>query len=473
MNFKTANPIVHEINVDVEILVSSLLSLAAGRYLTILDSGKTDGKGAKLLIAGFDPFLLIESRGGNVLIEDVREGKSEVYQEDVLKILDERLKAFGFIGSNSFPERFAGGCVATLSYDLGLGFEKTLSHLYSKRQHEEPDAFFAFYDTFIVHDYSTRKTFIVGCGGKERIRQTEDTIKGAGKILSDEDLPLASVSSNTTRAKYVRSVEKIKEHIAAGDIYQANLTQQLVCELSSGVKAEQIFTRLRRQHPAPFGAFIQRREDVVISASPERFLSVRETKEGKIIEACPIKGTRPRGRDREEDERLRAELLESEKDRAENIMIVDLLRNDIGRICEYGSVVVDELCVLHEYPSLFHLVSKVRGKLKDDVSVSDLLRATFPCGSITGAPKIRAMEIIDELEPAPRGLSMGAIGYFSFSGAMDLNVAIRTLVVRDGVARFNVGGGVVADSVAANEYEESLVKAVALMNALNARFSAE
>lgn len=472
MVFKNKNVTVGEVEFDVETLVRSLLSLEKKHHLTLLDSGGVDGKGAKLLIAGFDPFLLVEACGENVLINDEKKSL-ETFSSDVLKMLDEKLLEYFLPNSNSFPHKFAGGCIATLSYDFGFRFEKSLLPLYSKRQHKEPDAYFAFYDTFVVYDYSNKKTFIVSCGGDERVKETQEAIKNARKISFNVEMPQANVTSNMTRREYEKAIEKIKEHIAAGDIYQANLTQQLRCKLDSNVNPEQIFSRLRRTHPAPFGAFIQRLDDTVISASPERFLSVRETAEGKIVEACPIKGTRPRGKTKEEDEHLRNELLQSEKDRAENIMIVDLLRNDVGRVCEFGSVAVEELCALHEYPSLFHLISKVRGKLKENIGVSDLLRAMFPCGSITGAPKIRSMEIIDELEPAPRGLSMGAIGYFSFSGVIDLNVAIRTMVVRDGIARFNVGGGVVADSTPTSEYEESLVKAKALMNALNGKLIAD
>jgi anthranilate/para-aminobenzoate synthase component I len=182
--------------------------------------------------------------------------------------------------------------------------------------------------------------------------------------------------------------------------------------------------------------------------------------------AQPIKGTRPRGENPADDVSLRLELQSSEKDRAENVMIVDLLRNDLGRVCTYGSVVVDELCDIEQHPTLFHLVSTVRGTLRDDVTISDLIRACFPCGSITGAPKIRAMEIINEVETVPRGLSMGSIGYFGFDGSVDLNVAIRTMTIRDGVARFCVGGGIVADSIPDDEYEESLIKARALFRAL-------
>jgi len=458
------------IEISAEEIVTALLSFDKERHVSVLDSGKASDTGARILIAGFDPFCLIEACGDEILIKE--NGETKDLNGNALKAFEEKL----FFLSHKFENTFAGGCIATLSYDLGLRFEETLSRFYERRTHDEPDAFFVFYDTFIVHDYSNSTTQIVSCNGQERIEETYKAIKEsappavAGGFVMDSTVGAdgtdLSITSNFTREEYERAVNRIKEHIAAGDIYQANLTQQLSCKLPAELTPERIFLRLRRQHPAPFGAFIQRRDDTVISASPERFLRVK----GREIEACPIKGTRPRGKTAEEDKRLREELLTSEKDRAENVMIVDLLRNDIGRVCEYGSVKVDELCALHEHPTLFHLVSTVRGTLRDEIGISDLLRATFPCGSITGAPKIRAMEIIDSLEPNPRGLSMGAIGYFAFNGSLDLNVAIRTMVARDCLARFNVGGGIVADSISSNEYEETLVKAKALMHALNAEF---
>ncbi len=234
---------------------------------------------------------------------------------------------------------------------------------------------------------------------------------------------------------------------------------------------------MRKYHPAPFAAFIKRDNDYVVSISPERFVKVSNSKSqasSRIIETSPIKGTRPRGKTPEEDLGLKNELLNAEKDRAENTMIVDLLRNDLGRICEFGTVKVEKLCDLETHPTLFHLVSTVRGELRENINFSDILRAVFPCGSITGAPKIRTMRIIDELETAPRGLSMGAIGYsvqnskFKVQNSIDLSVAIRTMVIRNREATFNVGGGVVIDSVPNNEYEETLVKAKALLRALNA-----
>jgi para-aminobenzoate synthetase component I len=283
------------------------------------------------------------------------------------------------------------------------------------------------------------------------------------------------VSSNFTRAEYEQAVERVREHIRAGDIYQANLTQRIIAPPRADAAPAQVFRRLRTQHPAAFGAFLRQGARTIVSASPERFLRVwrlgegEEGGDGRVVEAWPIKGTRRRGADHEEDARLRAELLASEKERAENVMIVDLMRNDLGRVCRYGSIGVAELCALQEHPTLFHLVSQVRGRLRAGVTASELLRAAFPCGSVTGAPKLRAMEILGGLERVPRGVSMGSIGYFSFGGAADLNVAIRTITFdAENSASFHVGGGVVADSSPAAEYDETLIKARALLRALGA-----
>jgi para-aminobenzoate synthetase component 1 len=332
----------------------------------------------------------------------------------------------------------------------------------------------AFYDAVVVHDYQEWSTSIVSAAGERRLKETlealNESLAGAPQDWDAGTVSPPVIESNLTRDEYLAAVEGIKEHIAAGDIYQANLTQQFTCQLAPETRPEAVFRRLRRDHPASFAAFIRRRDDVVVSASPERFLRVTPSGGGaRTIEAWPIKGTRPRGRNATEDALLRAELLRSEKDRAENVMIVDLMRNDLGRVCRYGSVEVSELCALEEHPTLFHLVSRVRGELREGVTAGALLRAAFPCGSITGAPKIRAMEIINGAETAPRGLSMGAVGYFSAGGSLDLNVAIRTMTIRDSVARFNVGGGVVADSCPALEYEESLLKARALVRALGGK----
>jgi para-aminobenzoate synthetase component 1 len=516
MGAEAAHLSVREVALAPDVLLRALLRLDAGRRVQILDSGGARPPDARFLIAGFDPFELIEARGQRLRITRPRESSEEFASGDVLAMLDARLQSYS-TESHSTARRLAasvpvaGACIATFSYELAHGMDRLrIDGAPSDANADaaaaaEPDAVLAFYDTLVIHDYERRASLIVSRSGPERLEQAYETISHAASSTTGDDdnvgaattttlprtpdllnrpmpgrdvdndfarreLSGGSVASNFTRDEYLAAIGRIKEHIAAGDIYQANLTQRLSVALHDEATPESIFLSLRRDHPAAFAAFIRRREDTVISASPERFLRV-ETQAGapvRRVEAWPIKGTRPRGKSAAEDARLRAELQQSEKDRAENVMIVDLLRNDLGRVCRYGSIEVTELCAIQEHPTLFHLVSKVRGILREEVRAGELLRATFPCGSITGAPKLRAMEIIDAVERVPRGLSMGAIGYFSFDGRMDLSVAIRTMVVRERRASFNVGGGIVADSDPALEYEETLTKARALLYALAA-----
>jgi para-aminobenzoate synthetase component I len=460
---------VREISLPVEELLRALLNLDSSRRVSILDSGGRRGAEARLLIAGFDPFEIVEAYGDEVRVSSAL-GQSVTKGADVLAILDERLERFRTRPSSPQGLTPPGACVASFSYDLARRFEH-LSRLLETDSNEEPTAVLAFYDTLVVHDYLLGETKIVSCAGQKRVREFYEALMGSASAPTtppDSDAATVRAASNFTRDEYLSAVGRIKEHIAAGDIYQANLTQQLSVPLAGNLSPARVFLNLRRDHPASFAAFLRRREDCVVSASPERFLRVEVENAERTVEAWPIKGTRPRGESPEEDARLRSELKESEKDRAENVMIVDLLRNDLGRVCRYGSVHVPEMFTVQEHPTLFHLVSKVRGVLREETTAGELLRATFPCGSITGAPKLRAMQILDEIESVPRGLSMGAIGYFSFDGRLDLSVAIRTMTVRDRRARFNVGGGIVADSRPEEEYEESLTKARALLRALNA-----
>jgi para-aminobenzoate synthetase component 1 len=269
------------------------------------------------------------------------------------------------------------------------------------------------------------------------------------------------VVSNFDRAGYEAAVRRVVEYIRAGDCYQVNLSQRLLAPLTGHPR--DLYGRLRERNPAPFGAYFESGYFAIASASPERFLKVTAAGD---VETRPIKGTRPRGRTPAEDEANRRELLASAKDRAENVMIVDLMRNDLGRVCKYGSVDVTKLCELESYRTVHHLVSEVVGKLRPGMTAFDLLRAAFPGGSVTGAPKVRAMEIIAELEPTARGPYCGSLGYIGFDGAMDTNILIRTFTLGRGWAQFPVGGGIVADSDPAAEYEETLHKAAGLLRAL-------
>ena len=432
---------VQEIDVTADALADALLRISEDEVVSVLDSCGVRHLGSHLLIAGIRPVESFE-----VATDDV---------DELLRIIDSKLS--GDVAT-----------VFTLSYDFG----SKLQGLTSRHIATEPDVFLALYDALVVHDYDSAKTFLVG--NRDRFTELEQSILNARRSdVESEPSPPLETTSNFSKAEYVAAVEEIREYIRSGDTYQTNLTQRLTHELPPGTTPQRIFRSLRMSHPAPFAAFLKREGSTVVSASPERFFRVQN--DGTIY-ASPIKGTRRRGKTAAEDQRLRDELRSSEKDRAENTMIVDLVRNDLGRVCEFGSVVVEELCAIEEHPTLFHLVSTVRGKLRTNIGMSDIFRAVFPCGSITGAPKIRTMQIIDRLEPASRGLSMGAIGIYlpaswglgKLTGktVIDASVAIRTMVVRDGVATFNVGGGVVIDSDPEKEYDEAMLKAEALLTAI-------
>ena len=445
-------------------LVERLLALSHTEQLCLLDSCGVSHLKSHFLIAGINPVETFE------ITED--------QAEKTLRFLDEKLNS---------SETFA---IFTISYDFGLKLEK-IEPLTKQFAHDEPDVFLALFDCLVIHDYNTKETFLVG--NEQKFSPLEDRILSSKPDFSQPPVNQKSkVTSNFSKAEYLEKIEEIKEFIRRGDTYQTNLTQQFTAELPENLTPQKIFRRLRKNHPAPFGSFIQRNDSVVISASPERFFRVNSAHPTpkSEIQTSPIKGTRPRGVSKEADERLKTELLTSEKDRAENVMIVDLLRNDLGRICEFGSVRVEKLCDLEEHPTLFHLVSTVTGNLRENTKFSDIIRAVFPCGSITGAPKIRTMQIINRLETANRGLSMGAIGFsspksqvpspeskemildlgLSGLGTWDLSVAIRTMTIKNNQARFNVGGGIVIDSIPENEYEETLTKAKALFLSIDGIF---
>lgn len=498
-------PLSRELEITADELLQALLALPAAHRLSILDGGNGTSRegwaGGRFLIAGFDPFEIVEASGETMHLTHRGSDIVEVQLEAALHLLNERLRQFHQPQHAANPAHLplgGGACIATFAYDYASRINlsrktRATAHGAHVDDAAEPDATLCFYDSLVVHDYARAKTYATTIGGARRLKETCEIVCESANAIrlrnfrqseshaTDKELPsLAShfdfhsaashrATSNFTRAAYIEAVLRIKEYIAAGDIYQANLTQQFTVPLTDRrFTPEQIFLRLRRDHPSAFSAFVRRASDACVSISPERFLRVVHDANKRRVEAWPIKGTRPRGVTAEDDARLRRELLTSGKDRAENVMIVDLLRNDLGRVCEYGSIEVTQLCALEEHPTLFHLVSKVKGNLRENVTAGDLMRAAFPCGSITGAPKIRAMQIINETETTRRKLSMGAIGYFSFDGTLDLSVAIRTMTVREMRARFNVGGGIVADSEPEVEYEESLTKARALLTALDA-----
>jgi para-aminobenzoate synthetase component 1 len=275
------------------------------------------------------------------------------------------------------------------------------------------------------------------------------------------------IKGSFTHESYLKAVQRAREYICAGDIFEVNLSQRFRAPLP--VPPYELYKRLRAINPAPFASYFNFEGVSIVGASPERFLKVT----GDRVETRPIKGTKPRGKTPEEDKELSDDLLASKKDRAENIMIVDLERNDLGRVCRYGTVKVTELCTLETWPTVFHLTSTVVGQLREDKGIIGLLKAAFPGGSITGAPKVRAMEIIEELEPTRRGPYTGSLGYIGFDGDADLDIVIRTIVVKGGIAYFQVGGAVVYDSDPESEYVETLDKGRAMMRALAGTADAE
>lgn len=362
---------------------------------------------------------------------------------------------------------FQGGIAGYVGYDWGAELERIVRPPADRLTPHLPDVALALYDWVIAWDHLEEKAWLIAIGNDERATArtawVRDRLVAAPPAIRDHAAPVPEPPrSNVPRAEYEACVSRIREYIAAGDVYQVNLSQRFHAPFVGSALA--LYRRLRARNPAPFGAYLEFAGAQVASISPERFLRLDATT--RAAEARPIKGTRPRGSTATRDAALARELLESEKDRAENVMIVDLLRNDLGKVCRPGTVRVPKLFALESHPTVHHLVSTVTGELADGADAFDLLRAAFPGGSVTGAPKIRAMEIIAELERAPRGLYCGAIGYVSATGAMDFNIPIRTIVLQGGNATFHAGAGIVWDSEPAAEYEETLAKARTMIEAL-------
>ena len=387
--------------------------------------------------------------------------------DNPLDYLQEELNKYKTINNTHLP--FIGGAVGYLSYDLGNYIENLPRA--AKDDLNVYDLYFGLYNYVIVIDHLEEKTQIATPDidiekEKSILEEVESRIINANKNGIDsicyekKEVEPVKLNSNFTKDEFEKSVQKVKDYIRSGDIYQANLTQRF--NGKTVLSSYELYRDLRNISPAPFGAYLNFEDFNILSNSPERFIKCIDRK----IETRPIKGTRPRGKTKEEDLNLQEELRNSEKDRAELLMIVDLERNDIGRISKIGSVKVPELFVIEPYANVNHLVATVVGEVEDGKDSIDVIKATFPGGSITGAPKIRSMEIIDELEPTQRNVYTGSIGYIGFNGDMDLNIAIRTIVKKDDDVYFQVGGGMTWGSNPSDEYQETLDKAKSIMKAL-------
>jgi len=456
-------------------------------YLLFLDSAVRHPETGRYSFLAADPATLIRSHGA---LTQTRAAASEDWTrvpEDPLGAAARLLAPFTAAPVPGLPP-FQGGAAGYIGYDWGAGLERIPRTRFLDC--DVPDVLLGVYDWVIAWDHVARRAWIISTGlpaaGARRLTRAETRLRDVRALLADgrwagnrspgtrpprparaaPSYAFSSASgmpglrSNFTRADYLAAVRRVIEYIRAGDIFQANLAQRFEAPLVG--EPFDFYRRLRARNAAPFSAFLDFAEVAIASSSPERFLRVDDGR----VEARPIKGTRPRGRTESEDAALASALAESPKDRAENVMIVDVLRNDLSRVCEPGTVRAPELFAVERYATVQHLVSTVVGRLAPHHGTGDLVRAAFPGGSVTGAPKVRAMQVIAELEPTPRRVYCGAIGYWSLTGALDTSVAIRTCQVLGDDVYFQAGGGIVADSQPEAEYAETLDKAQGMIAAL-------
>ncbi|MEI7535122.1 MAG: aminodeoxychorismate synthase component I [Verrucomicrobiae bacterium] len=485
-------PLIHEIPTahTPETLVEQLRDAGSGSRLVLLRPTQFDSPAARYSFVAANPFLTFRSFGSRCEI-NISHLESPICQTQFgnpWHLLDALMARYELLDEIDSPFPL-GGAFGCWGYDLKNFTEPKLPRR-AVNDLELPDCHVGFYDSLVVFDHRLGKVCVVSTGlnvdgsrtesrakeqldfwiskitGQElpqRHRDTEEINKFNSLRLSDS---VAKIASNLERANFIAAVECAQQYIRAGDIYQVNLSQRLTAQ--GNFNGWEMFEKLSAVSPAPFSAFLDCGEFQLASSSPEQFLRLS----GSHIVTRPIKGTRPRAADATRDAQLAYELQTSAKELAELVMITDLLRNDLGRVCEYGSVQVPELAKLEKFAQVQHLVATVEGRLRNDVTHFAAFASCFPGGSITGAPKYRAMEIIDELEPISRGPYCGAIGYLGFNRESQLSIAIRTAVCADGKIHFNVGAGIVADSDPVAEYEETLAKAAGFLAALNLNRSA-
>jgi anthranilate synthase component I len=450
-------PVYREIKADLETPVSAYLKIAHGSYSFLLESVEGGERLARYSFLGTEPAMILTTNNGNFT--------------DPLLLVEKEFQRYRTVPTEGLP-RFHGGMVGYLSYEVARYFERVPALVYDPIGLPESKLMLA--DTLLIFDHLTHKIRVVS-----HARLDGDIEKSYGEATQkidrlvarlDKPLPIqepastnvkSKVSSNLTKAEYEAIVTRMKKYIYDGDIIQG--VPSLRLSRRTGASPFAIYRALRSINPSPYMYFLHMDDFHIVGASPELLVRV----EDGIVSNHPIAGTRPRGRDNKTDKVLEKELKTDEKERAEHLMLVDLARNDVGRISEPGSVEVTQFMDVERYSHVMHLVSHVQGKLRKGLTQFDALRACFPAGTVSGAPKIRAMEIIAELEPDKRGPYAGAVGYFDFSGNIDTAIAIRTILIKDGVAHVQAGAGIVADSVPAKEYQECLNKMQAMLTAIN------
>ncbi|MBT4900252.1 MAG: anthranilate synthase component I [Nitrospina sp.] len=468
-------PVYKEILADLDTPVSAYMKISGGEYSFLLESVEGGEKWARYCFLGCDPSIVVSTKGRTLtIIENGKREQREIKSGSPLSAVKEVLARYQPVPSAGLP-RFSGGAVGFISYDMVRFFEElpeqTIDDL------DVPDSQFVITDTMLVFDNVSQTIKIISnafVGGDDDLSAVyEKTLQKISALEEKLRTPLPKIEpseakegsalsfdSNIEEETFKQAVTRIKEYIYEGDAIQVVLSQRL--KFSINKDPFDIYRALRTINPSPYMYYLKFGELQVVGSSPEVLVRLEDEK----VEVRPIAGTRKRGKNEEEDLVLEKDLLSDEKELAEHIMLVDLGRNDLGRVAEISTVEVDESFSIERYSHVMHIVSNVRGVLKKGLDCFDVLEAAFPAGTLSGAPKIRAMEIIDELEPTRRGLYGGTVGYISFNGNMDTAIAIRTLLVKGNTAYLGVGAGIVADSVPENEFEETMNKGRALLKAI-------
>ena len=458
-------PVYKEILADIDTPVSALMKLSAKSHVFLLESVEGGEKWGRYTFLGSDPRIIFTVRGDHVLISENGKSRSHRHEGSPLRYLKDLLNAYRPVAVDGLP-RFYGGAVGFLGYDMVRYFERLPDQ--ASDDLKTDDAVLLITDTLIVFDNIRHTIKVVSCAsteGAETLKDVYDeTIDKIDRLIAIIRAPLetterygkvengAALGSNMSAEDFKATVEKAREYIVAGDIIQVVLSQRFHAE--NGIDPLDLYRALRYVNPSPYLFFLKLDETFLIGSSPEVMVRLEEG----VAELRPIAGTRRRGRNEQEDRHLAHELLEDPKERAEHVMLVDLGRNDPGKVARTGSVQVNQLMVVERYSHVMHLVSNIQAQLSPGKDCFDLLAAAFPAGTLSGAPKVRAMEIIDELEPTRRGPYGGAVGYFSYTGNMDLCITIRTMLVKDGKIFIQVGAGIVADSDPEKEYQETVNK---------------
>lgn len=468
-------PVYREILADMDTPVSAFRKIDRGEYAFLLESVEGGEKWGRYSFLSSNPSLIFKAKGSTVEVITEAGIQSHAIEKDVLEPLKAILARYRPVRTDGLP-RFYGGMVGFLAYDVVRQFERLPAM--TKDDLDLPDALFLLPDTLLIFDNVSHRIKVVSNvlipeATPRRLREAyDDAARKIDEIIEALRRPLdvshtkgrgaggLQLCSTMSHAEFIQAVQRAQEYVRAGDVVQAVISQRLSTKTTAD--PFDIYRALRIINPSPYMYYLRLGDFQVVGSSPEVLVRLEEGR----IDLRPIAGTRPRGQSDAEDLALEHELLGDSKERAEHIMLVDLGRNDVGRVARIGSVTVSELMTVERYSHVMHIVSNIKGMLAEGYDAFDLLRACFPAGTVSGAPKIRAMEIVEELEPVRRGPYAGAVGYFGFSGNMDTCITIRTVVITDGTAHVQVGAGIVADSDPEREYEETMNKAKGMLKAI-------